>query len=691
MYTLPKASEEQKAAIRSLVVGNIAVDSVAGSGKTTTILFAAKIFPKRRTILFTYNAKLKAETRDKVAALEIDNLEVHSYHSFCVKHVNPACYTDAGILRFFTPENLPQYDMIVVDEAQDMSPMYHRIVQTLMTANPSANIIVLGDKFQSIYAFNGADSRYITLTEGVFNNNHAWTRTKLHTSYRVTHQISAFVNYALGRNHMSAIKAGASVRYLFSDFNATKVAAEVKAYLLEYKPSDIFILAPSVRGGPKSPVTKLSNALSAAGHSIYMPNSDDSVGLDPDLLKAKLVFSTFHQAKGLERKVVIVMGFDASYYTYYNKAADAAVCPNELYVAITRASERLTVVHSASAAYLPFLNVEALASNCVISGTKKVTKENAVPPPHVRVTDLIRHLSPEVMAQAIALLTVTSIQAPGVRIAVPTVSEQLDPFGDTLLEEVSDITGTAIPSYYQYRTSNTMAILAPLKLSPALALPLKSPAHLLELSNMYNSERSGLIFKVRQISVYGWLTQENLDLCVARLSEFVPQYTQMEQALNITFSGIKIGGYADIVTATTIWEIKCTGALGDDHILQIAIYALMHQITTGAVLDYKLYNVLSNEILQISASRENLIAMVQLLIHTKKHTNGAISDEEFLGGGRNVAKCGPKGEIKHRDNLGPKCELCEAIPIVVATAVPNFAPIAKRKAGPRVKTVCKHD
>lgn len=73
------------------------MDSVAGSGKTTNILYISKHFNKSSTLLLTYNAKLKQETREKIKILGISNIEVHSYHSFCVKYYDHLCYTDTPI------------------------------------------------------------------------------------------------------------------------------------------------------------------------------------------------------------------------------------------------------------------------------------------------------------------------------------------------------------------------------------------------------------------------------------------------------------------------------------------------------------------------------------------------------------------------------------------------------------------
>lgn len=50
----------------------------------------------------------------------------------------------------------PQYPVIMVDEAQDLSPLNHRMVE--LSLRQDGRIIAVGDSKQAIYAFRGADS-----------------------------------------------------------------------------------------------------------------------------------------------------------------------------------------------------------------------------------------------------------------------------------------------------------------------------------------------------------------------------------------------------------------------------------------------------------------------------------------------------------------------------------------------------
>jgi hypothetical protein len=52
--------------------------------------------------------------------------------------------------------SFPTHDRLMVDEAQDLSPLNHAMVERLMQGN--CHLIAVGDPWQSIYAFRGADT-----------------------------------------------------------------------------------------------------------------------------------------------------------------------------------------------------------------------------------------------------------------------------------------------------------------------------------------------------------------------------------------------------------------------------------------------------------------------------------------------------------------------------------------------------
>ncbi|MCD4735251.1 MAG: hypothetical protein K8R53_04355, partial [Bacteroidales bacterium] len=81
-----KLTNEQKAIINS--TGNIKINAVAGSGKTTTIIEYAKSRPSNKKILYlAFNKSVKNEAIKKFSSLGMKNVKVETAHSLAFKNV----------------------------------------------------------------------------------------------------------------------------------------------------------------------------------------------------------------------------------------------------------------------------------------------------------------------------------------------------------------------------------------------------------------------------------------------------------------------------------------------------------------------------------------------------------------------------------------------------------------------------
>jgi len=79
-------TEEQAAIIHS--TGNIKINAVAGSGKTTTVIEYAKARPASANILYlAFNKSVKLEAEKKFADKGLHNVKVETAHSLAYKHV----------------------------------------------------------------------------------------------------------------------------------------------------------------------------------------------------------------------------------------------------------------------------------------------------------------------------------------------------------------------------------------------------------------------------------------------------------------------------------------------------------------------------------------------------------------------------------------------------------------------------
>ena len=656
---LPIISEEQQHVINSLNNNqNVIVESVAGSGKTTCNIYIAKSFPTKSILLLTYNAKLKIETRDRINKLGITNLETHSYHSFCVKYYNHKCFTDYQIINIIKSNTMQlkkfKYDMIILDESQDITPIYHELICKIIVDNNTnylnnlnnLQICLLGDRNQSIYDFNRADARFIIYADKLFKfNENPWIRCILSQSYRISNETAEFINNCMGKkfgiksSKISGIKPKYIITNSYSDSMFSKQFLVLKSFLKIYKPEEIFILAPSVKND-KSPVRQLENLIKKTLKNIpvYVPTSDEEK-LDEDILKNKMVFSTFHQAKGLERKVVIVYNFDDSYFKFYKKDKDTKVCPNELYVAVTRALEHLVLIHDNKNDYLPFINKTNLYkyTDFIKDGELQLLPTKKPKTFEVSVTDLIKHVPVDVLNNCMEFLTITKINDKAEIINIPFKTEQSAGF-----ESLGKITGTAIPSYLQLKTSGRMSIyeesllysrendiddnyinspdfvdsdsnsedpetsknnkLSNYDLEKINILSVK-PDELLYIANYYCAKKSGFLYKIYQVDNYNWLSQDNLDNAYDRLIKLgISKKAKYEQYFELSklpeLLDRRLIGYVDCIDQNNIYEFKCVNKLENEHYLQLAIYMYLYENNimkkTNAIIDTQIISKYKN-------------------------------------------------------------------------------------------------
>ena len=180
-------------------------DAVAGSGKTTTILWLAKKLPFMKIIQITYNSQLKMEVREKIKHHQINNVQVHTYHSLAVQYYNKLAYEDSIMRDIITKNSKPikkiyNFNIIVLDETQDMTLLYYRMIHKFIRDYSANNnnakllFLTLGDKYQGIYQFKNADTRFLTLAPELWPQFTPMVKLSLKTSHRVTKPIAWFVN-----------------------------------------------------------------------------------------------------------------------------------------------------------------------------------------------------------------------------------------------------------------------------------------------------------------------------------------------------------------------------------------------------------------------------------------------------------------------------------------------------------------
>lgn len=407
LAVLPPATEEQQQIIEDIKTHNVVCDSVAGSGKTTTSLYIAKTYEDKSILLLTYNSKLRLETRSKAEKLNLNNIEVHTFHSYCYKYYSK-CKDDNDmnkIIKYDTDVTQPPtFDIVIIDECQDMTEMYYEIVcKITRDIQNKFKILIIGDKKQSIYEFKGADERYIMNAEQLFHfNGKKWKQDSLHISFRLPKEIGDIVNFVTGEERIRTVKEqGCKPRYVIcnsfmesfrGDRKDMTTFEEYRYYISEgYKPGDIMIISPTIK--KSKPINNLLAEITKHDKTvkIYKATSDTQK-INEDAIKDKLLVVSYHQSKGLERKVSIVYGIDMSYFDVFGRNKVESICPNEMYVALTRSKERLSVIHNETSKYCDFIDSTRLEDYAEVINYKSNNGRRNKLLRDITIKDLVQYL-----------------------------------------------------------------------------------------------------------------------------------------------------------------------------------------------------------------------------------------------------------------------------------------------------------
>lgn len=598
-------SQEQQLIADTIRTNNVIVSAVAGSGKTHTCIHIGASNPDKRTLIITYNAMLKMETRKKAA--KYTNIEVHSFHSFVNKYYG-VCANDEDMERILTRNSIStsnNYDYILIDEVQDMTILYYRLVCKIITEiTTEPRICVLGDPRQEINAYKGADSRYLTMFDKLIGRDN-FVHLTLSTSFRLTKEIAEFVVGNMYRDKIviNTIKEGLIPRYYIVNTHNPIILYNTVFRNLNTAFDEIFVLGTTL-GNENTPITKFANELTRNGVDIFRANGCER--LEEDTMRGKVCFSSFHQTKGMERDVVIVFGFDESYY--YNREPTQE-CPNELYVAATRAKKLLILIHDESHQHLPFL----MRPTYAIGKQRNLIRKRIDYERRKAITSFIKHIEPNVLRTIMDMIEVRVIRAPGSIIKITNKVAQIGSDGRVMVEPVSDINGIAIPLYFQknYETGANLV-----------------PEYILKQATELSAKSTGYTYRNRQITSFKWITKEIFMRCNERIYSLFDSEYKLVFEQEVRNESPALIGAIDCynIEKNEIYEFKCVSALGPEHHIQLALYQYMLGTNPTAFL----YNVLNDNLVEVSCSEPSkIIAMIGA-------NNAHISDADFIRANRAI-------------------------------------------------------
>ena len=359
---------QQEQLARSLGEGHRVIHGVAGSGKTMILGYRAQHLAKltaKPVLALCFNVALAAKLGHVIATRELaERVAVKSFHAWCSEQLRlyqvpmPAGegaerwkLMVQAVIDGVEKGQIPraQYGAVLIDEGHDFEPEWLRLVAQMV--DPDTNsLLVLYDDAQSLYG--GTKRRAFSFASvGIEARGRT---TILRLNYRNTSEVLR-VAYEFAREVLTPAEAEEDGVPLvcpesagrhgpvpeligFRNFGA-EVAFAVKR-LRELHEAGIAWRDMAVAYRFKFVGERMTAALEAAGIPVdWLGRTAGSRRYSPEADSVKVM--TMHASKGLEFPVVLIPGVGYLPHKNEDPAAEARL----LYVAMTRAMDRLVMTH----------------------------------------------------------------------------------------------------------------------------------------------------------------------------------------------------------------------------------------------------------------------------------------------------------------------------------------------------------
>ncbi len=662
------------------------VSARPGAGKTATAEAVAQANPNTPIAVVTYSKRLQLDTQRRFQSYPL--VDIFTFHGLASRLFGTIIYNDtifADVRRSTIPPvwiDIPRYEIVILDELQDLTENLYWLTCVFITfltqvSGRPPQLLVLGDSRQAIYDFRGADQRYLELSSDILStvSPHQWRSAQLSQSFRLSYQTADFVNNAFlaGEPYIQGSHIGPKPLYIHGNLDRT---AEILEYIYplirEHGHENTAILAPFLRFN--AVVKRIVNMLwekykFPAAHVV----SDDQMGLDDDVTRGKMTPSTYHQFKGSERDLVIVLGVDASYFNLAPQLPDDR-CPNATFVALTRARKQLVVLHSHKEPQMPFVDWAAIKSGADVVNIEdeppraqykpgRPSRLDLILPERINVTAATRYVREEALDRVVQLhLDIQKVQSPlpsscwidaPDKVRTDRVKNHWEP--------VSDVNGLTVTLDFEYWLTGKVAVFmngTQMEHIPANKTLEDDTLRAVWLSKeaiRYDADASGFKSRWRQMMYkrnrFDWMVRY-LAVSTQRLSEQFSEYSRsglakdltmevpLQQQLSMGDQTTTLTGRADMIHSrrkgqdVAIWEVKFVTALSHEHVIQVVIYGYLWAMANQKQPFPRLvlYNVKNNEKWEVDTTLVCAKQVIEEVLRIKYTVKKQKCAEEFLKG-----------------------------------------------------------
>lgn len=304
VLNLELSSEQQLFIEKAMQGKNILVDACIGSGKTTAIQNLCNQLPSTKKVLYlTYNRLLKLDAKSKIKKR---NVTVTNYHGFAYMILKRNGIS-AGISDLIQKviqikPFIKKYDILIIDEYQDIEQELAELLQLIKDSNPQIQIIAVGDMEQKIY--DKTTLKVESFMKGFLEKH---LRLKFTQCFRLSNNLASMLG-RVWKKQIIGVNDSCKVEEMSKE--------DIIPFLAEQIPADILCLG--ARTGAMSDTLnileeKYSDKFNK--NTVYATISDyDSMG-KTEPKEDSAIFTTYDSSKGLERKICVIFDFTESYWS----------------------------------------------------------------------------------------------------------------------------------------------------------------------------------------------------------------------------------------------------------------------------------------------------------------------------------------------------------------------------------------
>lgn len=566
-------SREQQLFIEKALQGeNILVDACIGSGKTTAIQNLCYELPNtKRALYLTYNRLLKLDAKSKIKKR---NVTVTNYHGFAYMFLkkNGVSVGISDLIQTFIQEkpSIGEYDILIIDEYQDIEQEFAELLQWVKDCNPNIQIIAVGDMEQKIY-----DKTTLNVESFMKGFLEEHLTLRFTQCFRLSDDLAAMLG-RVWKKQIKGVNDCCKVEEMSQE--------DIVSFLAEQNPADILCLG--ARTGVMSDTLNILEekySYKFNKKTVYATISDnDSMG-KTEPKEDSAIFTTYDSSKGLERKICVVFDFTESYWhVRISKPQQSyAILRNIFCVAASRGKNRIIFVKS----HDDLLTEKTLST--FIETNQKFDD--------LDMSDMFEFKYKEDVEKCFSRLKIQKlIQKDSSLIDIKSTDDLID-----LSPCIGIYQEAAFFDNYQIDAAIKLRLFLEQKLDKLYTKEIQEGSldqkilFLVSLETKQNRYRTQVITPL--------VNEEQSKLIKARLKTRLNSDENAQVECQIDFSDRKKGeakfsarGFADVVKADIVYELKFVSELTHEHFLQCACYVVAMNLQKGI-----LWNTRDNTLYEI--------------------------------------------------------------------------------------------